>query len=72
MTGHYRSAAKPGLEVGEGAVGGQDQLALLAAPTLGDRAMIEAEIAEADIAAPAVGVDDRTGLDVRHTRPLFV
>src|ERR1700684_566934 len=44
---------------------GQDQPAFLAAPALGDRTVVEAEIAEAGVAAPTVGVDDRARLDVR-------
>jgi hypothetical protein len=44
LRGAAVGSRQPGLEVGEGTVGaGQDQLALLAAPALGDRLVVEAE-----------------------------
>src|SRR5919201_4633134 len=58
-------ALKPSLEVGEGPVSArQDHLALLAAPALGDRAVVEAEPGQAGVTTPAVGMDDRPALDV--------
>lgn len=65
LGGAAMGSLQPGLEVGEGAVGaGQDEAPLLAAPALEDRPVVEAEVAKSGVAAPAVAMDDRAGLDV--------
>ena len=56
---------EPGLEVGQGPVGArQDHLAVLVPPALGDRPVVKAKRGKPRVTAPAVGVDDRSGLDV--------